>query len=157
MNGISYRKSVAWGKALGSLLFVLACLFLLYAAFIMDTSFIRKFFCITSAIIGIPFFGGYLVVSLPRALKSDTQLITYDQNSISDGTRTVAWTKITSISYSGPSIRKWLLPKFPVLIFHLNNREIWTVNTYYLLTDTEIQSVMKRLRGLISRNGKKTK
>ena len=42
MNAISYRKSVAWGKAIGSLLFVLACLFLLYAAF-MDTSFIRKF------------------------------------------------------------------------------------------------------------------
>lgn len=115
--------------------------------FFMDTSFIRKFFCITSAIIGIPFFGGYLVVSLPKALKSDTQLITYDQNSISDGTRTVAWTEITSISYSGPSIREWLLPKFPVLIFHLKNRETWTVNTYYLLTDTEIQSVMKLLRG----------
>ena len=92
-------------------------------------------------------FGGYLVVSLPKALKSDTQLLTYDQNSISGGMRTVAWTEITSISYSGPSIRKWLLPKFPVLIFHLKNRETWTVNTYYLLTDTEIQSVMKRLRG----------
>lgn len=154
MNVISYRKSVAWGKALGSLLFVLACLFLLYAAFFMDTSFIRKFFCITSAIIGIPFFGGYLVVSLPRALRSDTQLLTYDQRSISDDRRTVAWAEITSISYSGPSIRKWLLPKFPVLVFHLKNREIWTVNTYYLLTDTQIQSVMKRLRGLISRNGK---
>ena len=156
MNGISYRKSVAWGKALGSLLFVLACLFLLYAAFIMDTSFIRKFlYHISHNRDSV--FGGYLVVSLPRALKSDTQLITYDQNSISDGTRSVAWTKITSISYSGPSIRKWLLPKLPVLIFHLNNRETWTVNTYYLLTDTEIQSVMKRLRGLISRNGKETK
>ncbi|MGG3280262.1 DUF5381 family protein [Paenibacillus solani] len=154
MNVISYRKSVAWGKALGSLLFVLACLFLLYAAFFVDTSFIRKFFCITSAIIGIPFFGGYLVVSLPRALRSDTQLLTYDQRSISDDTRTVAWAEIKSISYSGPSIRKWLLPKFPVLVFHLKNRETWTVNTYYLLTDTEIQSVMKRLRGLISRNGK---
>ncbi|KOR76572.1 DUF5381 family protein [Paenibacillus solani] len=154
MNSISYRKSVAWGKALGSLLFVLTCLFLLYAAFFMDTSFIRKFFCITSAIIGIPFFGGYFVVSLPKALRSDTQLLTYDQRSVSDNTRTVAWTEIAGISYSGPSIRKWLFPKFPVLIFHLKNREIWTVNTYYLLTDTEIQSVMKRLRGLISRNGK---
>lgn len=157
MNAISYRKSVAWGKSLGSLLFVLACLFLLYAAFFMDTSFIRKFFCITSAIIGIPFFGGYLVVSLPKALKSDTKLLTYDQHSISDGTQTVAWAEITSISYSGPSIRRWLLPKLPVLIFHLKNRETWIVNTYYLLTDSEIQSVMKRLRGLISRNGKETK
>ncbi|EFU43432.1 hypothetical protein PVOR_03725 [Paenibacillus vortex V453] len=98
-----------------------------------------------------------MVVSLPKALKSDTQLLTYDQNSISDGTRTVAWAEITSISYSGPSIRKWLLPKFPVLIFHLKNRETWTVNTYYLLTDTEIQPAMKRLRGLISRNGKESK
>ncbi|EGG34768.1 DUF5381 family protein [Paenibacillus sp. HGF5] len=157
MNAISYRKSVAWGKALGSLLFVLACLFLLYAAFFMDTSFIRKFFCITSAIIGIPFFGGYLFVSLPKALKSDTQLLTYDQNSISDGKRIVAWEEIASISYSGPSIREWLLPKFPKLIFHLKNRETWMVNTYYLLTDTEVQSVMKRLRGLISRNGKEMK
>lgn len=34
MNAITYRKSVAWGKSLGSLLFVLACLFLLYAAFL---------------------------------------------------------------------------------------------------------------------------
>lgn len=157
MNAISYRKSVAWGKALGSLMFVLACLFLLYAAFFMDTSFTRKFFCITSAILGIPFFGGYSVVSLPKALRSDTQLLTYDQRSISDGTRTVAWAEITSISYNGPSIRKWLLPKFPVLVFHLKNRETWTVNTYYLLTDTEIQSVMKHLRRLISGNGKETK
>ncbi|MFG1734209.1 hypothetical protein [Paenibacillus sp. 843] len=145
------------GQITWQFMFVLACLFLLYTAFFMDTSFIRKFFCITSAIIGIPFFGGYLVVSLPKALKSDAKLLTYDQNSISDGMRTVAWAEITSISYSGPSIRKWLLPKFPKLIFHLKNRETWTVNTYYMLTDTEIQSVMKHLRGLISRNGKETK
>lgn len=157
MNAIFYRKSVAWAKTLGSLLFVLACLFLLYAAFFMDTSFIRKFFCITSAMMGIPFFGGYLVVSLPKALKSNTQLLAYDQNSVSDGKRTVAWAEIASISYSGPSIRKWLLPKFPMLIFHLKNREIWSVNMYYLLTDTEIRSAMKRLRGQISRNGKETK
>jgi len=157
MNTISYRKSVAWGKALGSLLFVLACLFLLYAAFFMDTTWLRKFFCITAAIIGLPFFGGYLVVCLPRVLQSDTQLLTYDQNSISDGTRTVEWSEIAKISYNGASIRKWLLPQFPELIFHLKNRETWTVNTYYLLTDTEIQSVMKLLRGLISRGGKESK
>lgn len=157
MNAISYRKSVAWGKALGSLLFVLVCLFLLYVAFFTDATLIHTFFCITSAIIGIPFFGGYLVVCLPRALKSNTQLLTYDQQAISDGKQTVAWVDIANISYSGPSIQKWLLPQFPQLIFHLKNRETWTVNTYYLLTDTEIQSVMKLLRGLISRNGKEIK
>lgn len=157
MNTISYRKSVAWGKALGSLLFVLACLFLLYAAFFMDTSMIRKFFCITSAIIGIPFFGGYFVACLPRALSSSTAVLTYDDHSISDGTRTVSWAEISRVSYKGPSIRKWLVPQFPELIFHLTNRDTWKVNTYYLITDSEIQSVMKQLRGLISRNGKDTK
>lgn len=154
MKAISYRKSVAWGKALGSLLFVVACLFLLYAAFFMDTTWIRTFFCITSAIIGIPFFGGYLVVCLPRALKSNTQLLTYDQQAISDGKQTVAWGNIANISYSGPSIQKWLFPQFPQLIFHLQNRETWTVSTYYLLTDSDIQLVLKLLRGLINRNGK---
>lgn len=154
MNAICYRKSVAWGKAFGSLLFVCTCLFLLYAAFYMDTSLVRKFFCITSAIIGIPFFGGYLVVSLPRALKSDTTLLTYDQQSISDGTNTIAWADIVKISYKGPSIRKWLLPQFPELIFHLKNRETWKVNTYYLLTDAEVHAVLKQLRGVISQKGK---
>ncbi len=154
MKAISYRKSVAWGKALGSLVFVLVCLFLLYGAFFMDTTWIRKFFCITSAIIGIPFFGGYLVVCLPRALKSNTPLLTYDQQAISDGKQTVAWADIANISYSGPSIQKWLFPQFPKLIFHLKNRETWTVSTYYLLTDSDIQLVLKLLRGLISRNGK---
>ncbi|WP_026021257.1 DUF5381 family protein [Paenibacillus senegalensis] len=157
MAAIAYRRSVAWGKALGSLLFVLACLFLLYAAFFMDTTMVRKFFSFTSAIIGIPFFGGYLVVCLPRALRSNTHLLTYDQNVVSDGMRTIAWTDIASVSYKGPSIQKWLFPQFPELIFHLKNREIWTVNTYYLLTDTEITSVMKLLRGRISRNGKEGK
>lgn len=156
MNAISYRKSVAWGNPLAVYCLCwpacFCCTRLFYGYFLYS-----QVFCITSAIIGIPFFGGYLVVSLPKALKTDTKLLTYDQHSISDGTRTVAWAEITSISYSGPSIRKWLLPKLPVLIFHLKNRETWTVNTYYLLTDSEIQSVMKRLRGLISRNGKETK
>ncbi|MBU8598661.1 hypothetical protein CHH78_15415 [Shouchella clausii] len=157
MKAISYRKSVAWGKALGSLLFVLVCLFLLYVAFFTDATLIHTFFCITSAIIGIPFFGGYLVVCLPRALKSNTQLLTYDQKSISDGKKTVAWVDIENISYSGPSIQKWLFPQFPQLIFHLKNRGTWTVLTYYLLTDSDIQSIMKLLSGLISRNGKEIK
>ncbi|GIP18653.1 hypothetical protein J40TS1_42950 [Paenibacillus montaniterrae] len=155
MNAICYRKSVAWGKAFGSLLFVLTCLFLLYAAFYMDTTVVRKFFCITSAIIGIPFFGGYLLVCLPRALKSDTTLLTYDQQSISDGKRTVEWTDIVKISYKGPSIQKWLLPQFPELIFHLKNRETWRVNTYYLLTDAEIHAVLKQLRRQVDHSGKK--
>lgn len=154
MKTISYRKSVAWGKTLGSLLFVLVCLFLLYAAIFIDVSPVRLFFCITSAIIGLPFFGGYFVACFPRALRSDPRLLTYDQRTISDGTRTVAWLDISDISFNGPSIRKWLLPQFPELIFHLKNKETWTVSTYYLLTDAEIHAVMKHLRGLISRNGK---
>ncbi|RRJ61675.1 hypothetical protein EHV15_00815 [Paenibacillus oralis] len=154
MKTISYRKSVAWGKTLGSLLFVLTCLFLLYAALFMDVSPVRLFFCITSAIIGLPFFGGYFAACFPRALRFNPRLLTYDQRTISDGTNTVAWAEISGISYNGPSIRQWLLPQFPELVFHLKNKETWTVSTYYLLTDAEIHAVMKLLRGLISRNGK---
>lgn len=153
MKTIAYRRAVAWGKALGSLLFVLACLFLLYAAAFMNVTFVRAFFCVTAAIIGLPFFGGYLAVCLPRALRSDRRLLAYDDRSITDGTRTVAWSEIAKISCSGPSIRKWLLPQFPELIFHLKNKETWTVSTYYLLTDAEIHEVMKLLRSQLSRNG----
>lgn len=56
MDKIVYRRSLAFWKALGSLMFVLICLFLLLLIFIdEDISALQIFFFITSAMIGLPF------------------------------------------------------------------------------------------------------
>uniref|UniRef100_A0AAE9TII0 Uncharacterized protein n=1 Tax=Paenibacillus polymyxa TaxID=1406 RepID=A0AAE9TII0_PAEPO len=56
MDKIVYRRSLAFWKAMGSLMFVLICLFLLLLIFIdEDISALQIFFFITSAIVGLPF------------------------------------------------------------------------------------------------------
>ncbi|WOZ37169.1 DUF5381 family protein [Paenibacillus polymyxa] len=158
MDKIVYRRSLAFWKALGSLMFVLICLFLLLLIFIdEDISALQIFFFITSAMIGIPFFGSYLVVCLNRTLRKDTFLFIFDEHSISDGIRTVPWSAITKVEFEGASIRKWLRPRFPTFIFHLNDRSTWEVSTDYVLNDMELNQAGKQLRTLINQYGKPKK
>ncbi|WP_025716976.1 DUF5381 family protein [Paenibacillus sp. 1-18] len=158
MDKITYRRSLAFWKAMGSLMFVLICLFLLLLIFIdEDITALQIFFFITSAMIGIPFFGGYLVACLKRTLRKDNYLFIFDEHSISDGIRTVPWSAITKVEFEGASIRKWLRPRFPAFIFYLHDRSTWEVSTDYVLNDAELNQAGKQLRNLINQHGKPKK
>lgn len=158
MDNISYRKSLAFWKMMGSLLFVVVCILLVLIVFWdRDISKIQIFFCISSAMLGIPFFGGYLVASAGKWLRKDTRLLMYDEHQITDGVRSVSWSAIARLDYRGASFRKWMLPRFPAYIFHLKDGSRWEVSTYYMLNDEEFASSIKLLRSLISRNRQRSK
>ncbi|MBD7970609.1 hypothetical protein [Paenibacillus gallinarum] len=155
MHSISYRRKLAFGKAMAALIIISGCFLLVYALTGDNLGIAEAFYYATGMLIGFWFVGPQLILML-RFSFSKKPLFSYDHNNIvlKDGTL-IPWSSIQKIELHESSMNKWVQSVPPFYRLKLKNREHVDINTYHVLSTDELNRTLKQLRRV--HNGASTK
>lgn len=146
MQSISYRRKLAFGKAMASLILISGCFLLVYALTEDNLGIAETFYYISGMLIGFWFFGPQLIRLLSLTFFK-RPLFSYDQNNIvlKDGT-IIPWSSIQKIELHESSMNKWVQSVPPFYRLKLKNKEHVDINTYHVLSTDELKRTLKLLR-----------
>ncbi|WIV20043.1 hypothetical protein QPK24_04820 [Paenibacillus polygoni] len=146
MHSISYRRKLAFGKAMAALIIISGCFLLVYALTGDNLGIAETIYYASGMLIGFWFVGPQLIVML-RFSFSKKPLFSYDHNHIvlNDGTL-IPWSSIQKIELHESSMNKWVQSVPPFYRLKLKNREHVDINTYHVLSTNELNSTLKTLR-----------
>ncbi|WP_160032395.1 hypothetical protein [Paenibacillus sp. An7] len=146
MQSISYRRKLAFGKAMASLILISACFVLVYALTEDSLGIGEAIYYASGMLIGFWFFGPQFIRLLILTFFK-RPLFSYDQNNIvlNDGTL-IPWSSIQKIELHDSSMNKWVQSIPPFYRLKLKNREHVDINTYHVLSTDELNSTLKTLR-----------
>lgn len=149
---VLYQRKTAILKFVASLSIVGAAIFLTYAIFYMDISFVRMTCSIISAILGYWLFGRYLLIFFVYMCKARTVLFHYDDHKIWTNDGEVYWHDIVKMkvkdAHSG-----LLRTRSPTFIFFCKNNKQFVIPTHYLLTQKEQHQLEKFLKKAVNERG----
>lgn len=150
MYSISYRRKLAFIKAMAALLLIAGCFLLVYALTEDNLGLAETLYYISGMLIGFWFFGPQLIRLLSLTFFK-RPLLTYDKKNIvlMNGTL-VPWSEIKKIELHDSSINKWMQAVPPYYRLELKNREHVDINTYHVLSTDELNRTLKLLRQFLN-------
>lgn len=146
MHSISYRRKLAFGKAIAALVIISGCFLLVYALTEDNLGIAEAIYYASGMLIGFWFAGPQLILML-RFSFSKEPLFSYDHKNIvlKDGT-IIPWSSIQKIELHHSSMNKWVQSVPPFYRLKLKNKEQVDINTYHVLSNDELKSTLKTLR-----------
>ena len=146
MQSISYRRKLAFKKAMAALILISGCFLLVYALTEDNLGLAETIYYASGMLIGFWFIGPQLILML-RFSFSKKPLFSYDHNNIvlKDGTL-IPWNSIKKIELHESSMNKWVQSVPPFYRLKLKNREHVDINTYHVLSKEELSETLKTLR-----------
>ncbi|WIV20044.1 hypothetical protein QPK24_04825 [Paenibacillus polygoni] len=146
MQSISYRRKLAFGKAMSTLILISGCSVLVYALTEDNLGIGEAIYYASGMLIGFWFFGPQLIRLLSLTFFKKP-LFSYDQNHIAlnDGTL-IPWSSIQKIELHESSMNKWVQSVPPFYRLKLKNKEQVDINTYHVLSTDELKRTLKTLR-----------
>lgn len=146
MHSISYRRKLAFMKAMAALLLIAGCFLLVYALTEDNLGLAEAIYYASGMLIGFWFFGPQLIRLLSLTFFK-RPLFSYDHNNIvlKDGTL-IPWSSIKKIELHESSMNKWVQSVPPFYRLTLKNREHVDLNTYHVLSKEELSETLKTLR-----------